>query len=685
MKKFLEFVRHNHAILYKAFLFATALALIVALFPTGGKFKFEFDKNKPWQHEDLISPFDYAIKKSKKELDSEEQQVRQNAEAFYIFNDEVYGKVNTELKQYIQTDSVFANVDSIKKANVSAEVEELLKEIYNRGVVSSVGNSVDKSAYILVAKGTTVEAVEFDDLFTIPLAAKYIDFWAKDFDNESFIGGLVKELKSKLAFNVIYDEAKTSKNLEQALEDISPNKGMVRQGEGIISKGDIIDDFRYQKLVSLRAKYEEQQWSDSNYNWILFGQIVLVGLNLLILFLFIQQYRPLVLEGNSQTLFILVNIVLIVVLASFVQKLNPEYLYIAPFAILPLVLRAFFDTRLALFVHLITITIVSFLVPNAFEFFFLQLMAGIVSIITVVDLYKRSHLFISVAKIVFTYFIAYFGIAIIQQGSFTELEPQNFLLFAGSGVLTLFAYPLIYAFEKTFGLVSDVSLLELSDTNNKLLRELGEKAPGTFQHSLQVANLAETAVAEIGGNALLVRTGALYHDIGKMETPLYFIENQTTGLNPHDELSFEESAQIIINHVKRGIDIAKKNNLPDRVIDFIRTHHGTSTVHYFYRQYMKNFPDEIVDKEAFSYPGPKPFSKETAVLMMADSVEAASRSLKDPNAEKIGTLVENIINSQIEEKQFINADITMRDITLIKKMFIKKLINIHHLRIEYPE
>lgn len=684
MKKFLEFVRHNHAILYKAFLFATALALIVALFPTGGKFKYEFDKNKPWQHENLISPFDYAIKKSKKELQTEEENVKREAEAFYIYNDKVFDELSTAINLFIQTDSLFSTLDSVKRADLSINVHELLKDIYNKGVVSII-NTENNNDYILVAKGNTVETVEFGSLYTIPSAASYIDLWANDLKETPYKKGLVKLLKSKLAFNIMYDEAKTKKNLQQELDNISSNKGMVRQGEGIVSKGDIVDDFKYQKLVSLRAKYEEQQWSESNYNWILFGQIVLVGLNLLILFLFIQQYRPLVLEGNSQTLFILVNIVLIVVMASLVQKLNPEYLYIAPFAILPLVLRGFFDTRLALFVHLITITIVSFLVPNPFEFFFLQLMAGIVSIITVVDLYKRSHLFISVAKIVLTYFVAYFGIAILQQGSFSELELQNFLFFAGSGVLTLFAYPLIYAFEKSFGLVSDVSLLELSDTNNKLLRELGERAPGTFQHSLQVANLAETAVAEIGGNALLVRTGALYHDIGKMETPLYFIENQTTGLNPHDELSFEESAQIIINHVKRGIDIAKKNNLPDRVIDFIRTHHGTSTVHYFYRQYMKNFPDEIVDKERFSYLGPKPFSKETAVLMMADSVEAASRSLKEPNAEKISALVENIINSQIEEKQFINADITMRDITLIKKMFIKKLINIHHLRIEYPE
>ena len=310
-------------------------------------------------------------------------------------------------------------------------------------------------------------------------------------------------------------------------------------------------------------------------------------------------------------------------------------------------------------------------------------MAGIVSILSVLQMYKRAQLFTSAAKIIGIYFAAYFAMALTQEGSIDNIKWMNFLLFASNGVLTLLAYPMIFAFEKTFNLVSDVSLLELSDTNSPLLRELAQKAPGTFQHSMQVANLAEEGILEIGGNALLVRAGALYHDLGKMKNPQYFIENQSSGVNPHDELSFEESAEIIIEHVKNGIAIAKQNSLPDELIDFIRTHHGTSMVQYFYKQYIASFPDEIEAAEKFSYPGPLPFSKETAVLMMADSVEAAARSLKTPSAESIDSLVESIINKQIDEEQFVNADITIKSITQIKTLFKKKLQSIHHVRLAY--
>jgi putative nucleotidyltransferase with HDIG domain len=354
-----------------------------------------------------------------------------------------------------------------------------------------------------------------------------------------------------------------------------------------------------------------------------------------------------------------------------------------PFCLLPIIVKAFFDTRVALFTHLITVIIIGFIVPNGFEFVYLQLMAGIVSILSVLQMYKRAQLFVSAAKIISIYFVSYFAISLTQEGSVDGIEWMNFLWLGANGALTLFAYPLIFAFEKTFSLVSDVSLLELSDTNNPLLRDLAQKAPGTFQHSIQVANLAEEGILEIGGNALLVRAGALYHDIGKMKNPQFFIENQHQGINPHDDLSAEESGEIIINHVKNGIDIAKENNLPDELIDFIRTHHGTSMVAYFHKQYVASFPDDLESSEKFTYKGPKPFSKETAMLMMADSVEAAARSLKSPNAENIDKLVESIINRQIDHNQFENADITMKEITQIKKLYQKKLQSIHHLRVEY--
>jgi hypothetical protein len=366
-----------------------------------------------------------------------------------------------------------------------------------------------------------------------------------------------------------------------------------------------------------------------------------------------------------------------------VVNYNSKYIYVVPICILPLVFKAFFDARLGLFAHVITVLLLGSIVPNSYEYMFLQIIAGIVTILTVSELYKRANLFISVGQITLIYIIAYFAFFVIHEGSIDTIKWEIFIWFILCGLATLFVQPLIYIYEKLFGLVSDVSLLELSDTNTKLLKELSNKAPGTFHHSLNVANLAEACANEVGANAMLIRVGALYHDIGKMKNPTYFIENQSTGINPHDEMSSKESARIIIDHVITGIEIAKKYNLPDRVIDFIRTHHGTSMVYYFYMK-EKGLEDDV-DKIDFCYPGPKPFSKETAILMMCDSVEAASKSLKEPTSTKIDAFVENIINKQIEEDQFLNANITFKEIQAIKKVLKYKLANIYHLRIEYPE
>jgi putative nucleotidyltransferase with HDIG domain len=333
---------------------------------------------------------------------------------------------------------------------------------------------------------------------------------------------------------------------------------------------------------------------------------------------------------------------------------------------------------------MITVLIIGLIVPDSYEYMFLQVIAGIVTILTVSELYKRANLFISVVQITLIYIFAYFAFNMIKEGSISEINYNNFIYFLLSGVGLLFVQPLIYAYEKIFGLISDLSLLELSDTNSKLLKELANVAPGTFHHSLNVANLAEAAASEIGANSLLIRVGALYHDIGKMKNPIYFTENQTTSVSPHDELSPRESAEVIINHRLEGIEIAKRRNLPDRIIDFIRTHHGTSMVYYFYAK-EKEENDGEVDEKEFRYPGPVPFSKETAILMMCDAVEAASKSLKEPNTQLIDDFVEKIINKQIQEDQFINANITFKEIQSIKKILKAKLNNIYHLRIEYPD
>jgi len=345
-------------------------------------------------------------------------------------------------------------------------------------------------------------------------------------------------------------------------------------------------------------------------------------------------------------------------------------------------LKTFFDARIALFAYVMGLLLVGFMVPNSFSFVFMQLAAGVLATLTVDNIYKRANLFVSVGLIVLIYQVCNLSFHLVTEASLSTLNSDRIGLLFINGLGILFVHPLVYIFEKIFGLVSDLSLLELSDTNSQLLRDLSDHAPGTFHHALQVANLAEAAANEIGANALLVRVGALYHDIGKMNNPIYFSENQAANYNPHNELSPEESASIILNHVIDGIEIAKKNNLPDRVIDFIRTHHGTTTVRYFYHKALEL--NENVDKEKFTYLGPKPFSKETAILMMSDSVEAASKSLQEPTAVLIRDFVEKIVQTQVDERQFVEADINLREIEQIKEVLIEKLINVYHIREVYP-
>ena len=483
--------------------------------------------------------------------------------------------------------------------------------------------------------------------------------------------------------NVTYNDALTQSDLESRYNQISYTRGNVERGTIIVAKGEVVEGDKLQILNSLKAEYESQIWSEANYNWVIVGYALLVFLALLMLMLFIRKYRYDIFQNNIKVTFIFFNVTLMVLLTVLVIKFNVAYVYVVPLCILPLTIKGFFDSRLGLFTHVITVLLLGFIVPDSYEYMFLQIIAGIVTILTVSELYKRANLFITVGQITLVYIVSYFAFTVIQEGSVYEVEPETFLMFLLGGLATLFVQPLIYAYEKVFGLISDMSLLELSDTNSKLLKELSDKAPGTFHHSLNVANLAEAAANEINANAMLVRVGALYHDIGKMRNPTYFTENQTTSVNSHDELSPKESADIIIEHVINGIEIAKKRNLPDRVIDFIRTHHGTTTVYYFLKKAMENEQD--VNKDDFRYPGPMPFSKETAILMMCDSVEAASRSIKEPTAKTIDNFVEKIINKQMEEGQFLNSDITFMEIQQVKKILKRKLKNIYHLRIEYPE
>ena len=483
--------------------------------------------------------------------------------------------------------------------------------------------------------------------------------------------------------NVSYNEELSKRALEEEFSRISLTRGSVDEGKLIIAKGEVVEAENLKILESLKQEFESELWTENSYLFILSGYTILVALVLMMLMLFLKKYRPEVFRNNVKVTFIFFNILLMVFITTLVVKYNEAYVFVVPLCILPLILKTFFDARLGLFVHVLTVLILGFVVPNSFEYIFLQIIAGIVTILTVSELYKRANLFISVGQITLIYMVGYFAFYVIHEGTLDNINLYTFGFFLLNGMITLFAQPLIYIYEKIFGLVSDVSLLELSDTNSRLLKELANKAPGTFHHSLQVANLAEASANEIGANAMLVRVGALYHDIGKMNRPTFFTENQVTNINPHDDLHPGESAKIIINHVIEGIEIARKNKLPDRVIDFIRTHHGTTYVYYFYKKQQEL--NEDYKESDFRYSGPIPFSRETAILMMSDAVEAASKSLNNPTYSIIDEFVERIVDGQMNAQQFKNANITFKEIQSVKKVLKQKLTNIYHLRVEYPE
>ena len=684
MKNFINKLLVNHSLIYKLFLYVGVIVLVVYLFPKGGQFKYEFQKGKPWQYENYYAPFNFAIKKSNKEVEIEKIQIQENSKQYFEYNEEVALSVKNEISDKINLLLDNSQLSENDKSNLTSKVNVIVASIYEFGYLEASNDLILNNKPITLRKGNKIQDIQPYKLYKSSQILTYI---------KSIIGvqpytpeesNVLNIILGELKPNVSFDESFTEKVLLENLSKISYTKGLVSEKERIIFKGDIVEGENLMKLNSIKSEFESQVWSKSNYNWIVFGYTILVALSFLMLLLFLRKYRIEIFENNNKVTFIFFNIILIVLLITLIVKYDAKYIYVAPIVILPLVLKAFFDARLGLFTHVLTVLLLGFIVPNSFEFIFLQIIAGIVTILTISELYKRANLFISVLQITFVYFLAYFAFSIIQEGNAQNLDWDKFLYFTLNGAATLFVLPLIYIFEKMFGLISDESLKELSNTNSKLLHELAEKAPGTFQHSLQVANLAEACANEIHANSMLVRTGALYHDIGKMDNPMFFTENQSTNVNPHNELTPKDSAQIIINHIIKGVEMAKKNHIPDRIIDFIRTHHGTTLVYYFYKM-EQELTGEEVEAKYFQYPGPIPFSKETAILMMCDSVEAASKSIKEPTTQAFDNLVEKIVNKQMKDGQFMNADITFKELQTIKKVLKKKLKNIYHLRIEYPE
>lgn len=682
MDKIQDFLFKNQAFIYKILLFVFSVSLMVYFFPKGKQFKYEITKNKTWQYETFYAPFDFGILKSKQAIEKEKQQIKNSFIPIFSFDEEI-AKTKIALAKEGFENSISDTLNIDQQVDLINFIENQTKEIYLYGLKNE---SIDtlKSSIVYLKKGNLVQEVPEQKILSMNEVLNLIDEEIKVNGLDFYQTELIDFFEDFLSPNVYYNTTENKALLEQEIAKISLTQGMVSKGDKIIEQGQIIDAQRYQKLISVEKKFNELSYSDENLMVVTLGQIILVAMAILMLLLFIKQYRFSIYDNNKQLSFIIFNVLIIFFLNLLVIELAPNYIYIVPICILPITLKAFFDARLGLFTHVITVLILGFIVPNSYEYMFLQIIAGIVTILSVPELYKRANLFVSVGQITLVYLISYLAFTMLQEASILEINLLNILLFALSGLGLLLVQPLIYTYEKVFGLVSDLSLLELSDTNNNLLKELSNKAPGTLHHSLNVANLAEASANTIGANSLLVRVGALYHDIGKMYDAFYFTENQTTAVNPHDDLPPKESAKIIIGHRMKGIEMAKKNKIPDRIIDFIRTHHGTTTVYYFYKKQEKLTPNEV-NIEDFQYPGPKPFNKETAILMMCDSVEAASKSIKEPTSSKIEGFVDKIIDKQIEEKQFVNANITFKEIEKIKEVLKDKLKNIYHLRVEYPD
>ena len=680
MHQFLTFVSRNQSNAYKLLLLISTIVLVIYMLPKGGQFKYQFQKGKPWQYENLYAPFNFTIKKDNKTLDQERESIKRNAVPFFDLDPDIPLTALQEFSVLLDLsyqDSAWAT----PKKKVKQLGLNLVNKLYKNGVLGVSGDNYLPEQLINLRANNQVRQTVFS---RVVQREELQELSAKELESLPEISEVMRQIIATVVKpNLTFNAALTEASVQELLADINPNIGVVEKGARIIAKGEVVEGEKFDKLNSLREQFQSQVWSQSNYNWLVFGYSMLVSLVFMMLYLFLRKYRPEIFDHNTKVSFIFINILLMIFVTTLVIKLDAAHVYLIPLCILPIVLKSFFDARLGLFVHVLTVLLLGFIVPNSFEFMFLQIIAGIVTILTVSELSKRANLFISVGQITGIYILGYLSFFIIQEGSLDRIALENFAYFMICGLITLFAFPLIYVYERIFGLVSEVSLLELSNTNTPLLKELSDRAPGTFHHSLNVANLAEAAAQEIGANSMLVRVGALYHDIGKMNNPTNFTENQVNSINTLNDLEPKESARIIVGHVIKGIELARKHKLPERIIDFIRTHHGTNLVYYFYKKELD--AQGSADEKDYRYPGPKPFSRETAILMMADSVEAASKSLKDPTSNKINSFVENIIDLQMEQGQFANANITFKEIGQIKKVLKKKLTNMYHLRVAYPE
>ena len=680
---FLKLV-HSYQTISKIFIFLCAVILVVWQMPRTVKFKYEYQKMKPWQYESLYAPFNFPIYKTAEEIKLEEDDYLKDSYPIFTY-DNVITKQNRE-KMLADFDTKWTGnqVDKLKNKQL---LERLYDTIENQGIISNISSleNMKPESMIDVVRDRVVKTRQVRDFYTMKTATDFISDHLLNADEGIDKAMINRLLLAHIHQNIIYSEDLTEQAREQAKSSISLTFGMVQKDELIINEGEIVTEERYNILNSLKTEYASiDSGSFFNRNLNLYGQILLVFVIFSSLFLGLRLlYSDIFKESKSINLIIIVMLMMII--PSFIIiRLYPDMIYVMPLTILAMLMVTFFNIRVAIYVQTITLIIISLAVPNPFQFFIIQYFVSLVSIFVLGKNSSRSRYFVTYASIFISYIVLKVSVSLTLDGGLDNFTWNDVGTFAMNTLFTMLTLPLSYLMEKIFGFVTDMTLLELSNTNSPLLRKLSSEAPGTFQHVMQVADLCEEALFAIGGNMLLARTGAMYHDVGKLKNPLFFTENQHGKYNMHNEMSYYESSQIIINHVLDGIEICRKYHVPEQIIDFARTHHGTRRTEYFYQMELKENPDIEVNEADFRYHGPIPFSKETAVLMMADSVEAASRSLNEKTEESISKLVDGIIDAQVNDNQFINTDLTFRDITTIKKVFKKKLMNIYHVRIAYP-
>ncbi len=675
-------------ILYWILVFGVTTVLLFLVLPGDSKFKYEYQKGFPWQHENLVAPFDFAIQKSEAEIANEKAEILKSIIPYFQFDTAVLKNNLAKLSADLMVPEESVSQNKNKIYNI---LKKNLTDIYKTGILQRSVESYDElngKNEIKKRTGANVTTFQAANLYSEKSAYNKIHEiiqeqvkanpalkdWLNSISPEKYITA-----------NLEYDKATTDKEIAENTAKLSPTRGMVQVGERIILQGEIVDMQKYQILESLKISFKQENSKGFASYMSALGKVFFILAMLGLVFAFIYIYRHDILTQHRKLAFLMLFMVGMVSVSYFINSFPSLHIYLVPLAIFPIIVRTFYDSRTAIFMLFVITLIIGFYAPNNYEYILVQFSAGVVAVFSLNKMHRRVHLVKAMFMVMFTYWFVYSALNLIFEGSILNFNYNMMKWFAGSSLFIMVVYPMVYIFEKLFGFVSDVTLIELSDSNQPLLRKLAEEAPGTFQHSLQIANLAEEVILKIGGNPFLVRAGALYHDIGKISRPNFFIENQAAGMNPHDDLSYLKSAELVIDHVKNGVKMAQKYKLPEPIIEFIATHHGTTKANYFYLKQRQESADKTVTEEPFMYPGPLPKSKEATVVMLIDGIEAASRSLKDKTYENLKELIHKMIDDKIKLNQLDNSVITFNDINIIKETLLNKLINIYHVRIEYPK